>query len=59
MQDINAWEFYDLKIDPGEMHNRIDDPTMQEHILAMKEKLVALRRKFGDSDGPQVDTPID
>lgn len=41
------------------MHNRIDDPTMQEHILAMKKKLAGLRRQFGDSDGPQVDTPID
>lgn len=58
-KDINAWEFYDLKIDPGEMHNRIDDPTMQKHIFAMKKKLVDLRRQYGDSDGPEVDAPVD
>jgi arylsulfatase A-like enzyme len=55
--DINAWEFYDLKTDPHEMHNRIDDPAMQARIAAMKQGLVALRRQYGDSDGPAVDTP--
>src|SRR3546814_10614084 len=55
--DINAWEFYDLKTDPHEMHNRIDDPAMQARIAAMKQRLVALRRQYGDSDGPAVDTP--
>ncbi|WOF44616.1 sulfatase [Sphingopyxis indica] len=56
--DINAWEFYDLKRDPHEMHNRIDDPAMQGRIAAMKTRLVALRRQYGDSDGPPVDAPL-
>ncbi len=56
-KDINSWEFYDLKTDPGEMHNRIDDPTMQKDIVAMKKKLVTLRRQYGDSDGPNIDAP--
>ncbi len=56
--DINAWEFYDLKTDPTEMHNRIDDPAMQNRIAAMKKRLVELRRQYGDSDGPAVDAPL-
>lgn len=56
--DINAWEFYDLKSDPHEMHNRIDDPAMQRRIAAMKQRLAALRRQYGDTDGPAVAAPL-
>lgn len=28
-KDINSWESYDLKTDPGEMRNRIDDPAIK------------------------------
>lgn len=56
--DINAWEFYDLKTDPGEMRNRIDDPRQQPRIAAMKKRLADLRRQYGDSDGPAVDAPL-
>lgn len=56
--DINNWEFYDLKTDPSEMHNRIDDPKLQGQIEKMKKRLVALRRQYGDNDGPAVDAPL-
>jgi len=57
-KDINNWEFYDLKTDPSEMHNRIDDPKLQRQIAQMKKRLVALRRQYGDNDGPAVDAPL-
>ncbi len=52
--DIDAWEFYDLKTDPGEMHNLIDDPAVQDEILASKRRLVALRRQYEDDIGPAI-----
>jgi len=56
--DIDAWEFYDLESDPGEMHNRIDDPKMQRTIARLKDTLVDLRRQYRDSDGPAVTDPL-
>ncbi|HEU4819637.1 MAG TPA: sulfatase/phosphatase domain-containing protein, partial [Qipengyuania sp.] len=56
--DIEAWEFFDLKTDPQEMHNRIDDPAMQETIGDLKPRLVALRREYRDSDGPAVSAAL-
>ena len=56
--DIDAWEFYDLETDPNEMHNRIDDPKVQDEVARLKVKLEALRRQYRDSDGPAVDAPL-
>ena len=56
--DINQWEFYDLATDPKEMHNRIADPTVQPVVAALKTKLVDLRKKYNDSDGPAVRDPL-
>jgi hypothetical protein len=56
--DIDAWEFYDLETDPNEMHNRIDDPKVQDKVARLKAKLEALRRQYRDSDGPAVDAPL-
>ena len=53
-EDLDAWEFYDLKADPNEMNNRIDDPAMTVPIAAMKKRLVELRREYGDTSGPAV-----
>ena len=52
--DIDAWEFYDLKTDPTEMRNRIDDPAMAGPIRTMKQKLVELRRQYQDDSGPPI-----
>lgn len=46
--DIDTWEFYDLKADPGEMKNRIDDPAYRDRIVALKAELVRLRSKYRD-----------
>ena len=56
--DINQWEFYDLQSDPGEMKNRIDDPSVQPIVAELKSRLVRLRRTYRDSDGPLVDQPL-
>jgi arylsulfatase A-like enzyme len=52
--DIDAWEFYDLKTDPNEMHNRIADPAAQPIIARLKRRLVELREQYRDHDGPAV-----
>ena len=46
--DIDTWEFYDLKIDPTEVKNRIDDPTYAERIAGMKAELTRLRMQYRD-----------
>ena len=53
--DIDGWEFYDLKTDPHEMHNRIDEPAVQATIATLKTRLTALRAQYRDKDGPSVD----
>jgi arylsulfatase A-like enzyme len=52
--DIDYWEFYDLKTDPGEMQNRIADPKAQPIIADLKRRLVQLRQQYRDNDGPSV-----
>ncbi len=51
-----AWEFYDLRQDPGEMHNAFDDPEYQYTIDSLKTRLLELRATLGDTDDsyPQV-----
>lgn len=44
------WEFYDLKEDPKELHNAIDDPEYQAVIDSMKRKLFELKEQYGDDD---------
>lgn len=46
--DIDAWEFYDLKADPQELHNRIDDPAYRARIGTMKQELERLRQQYRD-----------
>ena len=53
--DIDNWEFYDLKTDPNEMNNRIDDPKARQTIADLKRRLAGLRQKYRDTDGPSID----
>jgi len=53
--DINNWEFYDLQTDPNEMRNRYGDPGVQPIVARLKKRLVAIRRKYGDTSGPAVE----
>lgn len=48
--DIDQWEFYDLKKDPLELHNEIDNPEYEDEIERLKEKMQEKRNKYGDSD---------
>ncbi|NBB78042.1 MAG: sulfatase-like hydrolase/transferase [Verrucomicrobia bacterium] len=41
-------EFYDLETDPGELHNRIDDPDLAERIRRFKSDLFDTMKAEGD-----------
>ena len=45
-----AWEFYDLKKDPQELHNAYNDTDYSHIISEMKTTLLKLREKYGDTD---------
>ncbi len=44
--DIDAWELYDLREDPHELHNRAEDPAMQAVLTGMKQRLDSLRAHY-------------
>ena len=44
------WEFYDLEDDPQETNNLIGDSTRQDEIQRLKQELLKLRKKVGDTD---------
>ena len=48
--DVDEWELYDLEKDPHEMHSVYDDPAYATIQKELKKKLMALRKKYGDSD---------
>ena len=45
-----AWEFYDMKRDPGELINRYNDVHYQKIIAAMKKELAKQRQDLNDTD---------
>jgi arylsulfatase A-like enzyme len=45
-----AWEFYDLKTDPNENHNAINDKQYDSKIKEMKRELEKLKKEAGDND---------
>lgn len=46
--NVDVWEFYDLKKDPLELHNLIDDPKYAELIEQLKKELYVEQKKYGD-----------
>jgi arylsulfatase A-like enzyme len=46
--NIDVWEFYDLKTDPEELVNQIDNPEYAKVIKEMKIRLNKLQEKYGD-----------
>lgn len=46
--DIDLWEFYDLKTDPYEVRNEIDNPMYQDVIEQLKCEIEQLQKKYGD-----------
>ncbi|NND06131.1 MAG: sulfatase [Saprospiraceae bacterium] len=48
--DIDEWELYDRKKDTQEMQSVYDDPTYQDVVKDLKEKLAELRVKYKDGE---------
>lgn len=46
--ELDAWEFYDLAVDPDELFNRYAVPEHAQQIATLKLKLQALRQEVGD-----------
>jgi arylsulfatase A-like enzyme len=47
--DVDEWELYDRKKDVNEMKNVINDPAYADIVVKLKEQLLELRKKYGDS----------
>ena len=41
-------ELYDLRADPGELNNRIDDPTLAGVLAGLKDRLLTFYLETGD-----------
>lgn len=48
--DSGTWELYDLKKDPSEMNNLYNNPDYADVQKEMHQKLIEIRKKYGDSD---------
>ncbi|UOY05855.1 sulfatase [Muricauda sp. SCSIO 64092] len=44
--DIDSWEFYDLREDPKELDNKMDDAAYQDIIKTMKVRLDSVQRLY-------------
>jgi arylsulfatase A-like enzyme len=49
--NIDQWELYDLKKDPQQMNNLIDDPNYTAVLASLKKELNDLRQSYGDAHG--------
>ena len=47
--EIDSWELYDLKEDPSEMNNLIDNTDFSEIITNLKKQLAELQSKYHDN----------
>ena len=47
---LDAWEFFDLKIDPQEMKSRFTDPKYSKTIAGLKQELTRLRKHYQVKD---------
>ena len=47
--DIDAWEFYDLKYDPNEINNIYNNKNYKREIDSAKRKLYKLQNEFKDT----------
>ncbi|MFN8206713.1 MAG: sulfatase [Bacteroidales bacterium] len=51
---INEWEFYDLKNDPNEMQNGMNNLVYKWEIESMKQRLVKAAERYGDEEAVKV-----
>ena len=49
-EDIDEWEFYDLKVDPNEINNIFGNPAFAEIIENSRQQLLELRQEVGDTN---------
>ncbi len=54
-----AWELFDLRQDPNEQRNLIDDPAQAETVARLKTELARLRKELGDDDQFATELPND
>lgn len=47
---VDAWELYDLRTDPDELHNIYDEPASAPIIAKLKAELARLQRRYKDTD---------
>ncbi|MCH2100971.1 MAG: sulfatase [Planctomycetes bacterium] len=47
----DAWEYYDLRSDPYEEHNRINDPEVADRVATLKARLAEFKVEFDDQTG--------
>jgi len=52
--DYNAWEFYDLKDDPNELHNGYDKPENAKEVERLKARLIALKAQYQIPEPPKL-----
>ena len=45
---IDKWELYDMKTDPDQMVNQIDNPAYAETIKDLKKQMSKLQKEYGD-----------
>ena len=50
VQTPATWEFYDLRNDPKELHNRYNDPAFKEIIEELKKELKRQREELNETD---------
>ena len=50
LQTPAAWELYDLKNDPFEMHNRYNDPEYKSVVAELKTELKKQRAELNETD---------
>ncbi len=48
--DIDEWELYDLKNDPTEMKNQINNPEFARIKQALRDDLLKLQKQYGDTE---------
>ena len=51
---LNSWELFDLKTDPQELINRIDDQHLKPLIKKLKTDLVAAAKQYKDQEALRV-----
>ena len=55
----DSWEMFDLRADPNEQKNLIDDPAQTAKVAELKAELARLKRELKDEDQFATELPKD